>query len=133
MAKKVKSSNKSKLSALVVDDNSTCRLAHCAILRRHEFETYTAENGREVVELIRSGQKFDVIFIDTIMTPEMNGVQATRALRLMGVNSMIVGMDCDLDHINEDFIRAGMDRVYKKRYPMRYPKKVPLRVEIQFI
>ncbi|XP_074359676.1 two-component response regulator 24-like [Apium graveolens] len=113
MAKKVKSSNKSKLSALVVDDDVVCRTVHCAFLRRHGFETSSVESGRQAVDLIRSGKKIDVIFMDIIM-PEMNGVQATRALRAMGVKSMIVGIDCDLDYINEDFMQAGMDRVYEK-------------------
>lgn len=40
--------------------------------------------------------------------------QATRELRTMGVTSMIVGIDCELDSINEDFIQAGMDHVYEK-------------------
>ncbi|XP_074356067.1 two-component response regulator 24-like [Apium graveolens] len=113
MAKKVTSSNKSKLSALVVDALGVCRIIHCAFLRRHGFETTSVESGRQAVDLIRFGQKFDVIFMDIIM-PDMNGVQATRALRAMGVKSMIVGIVADLHYINENFMETGMDRVYEK-------------------
>ncbi|XP_074338984.1 two-component response regulator 24-like [Apium graveolens] len=113
MAKKGKSSNNRKLTALVVDDNSTIRLIHVAYLRRHEFETNTVENGRQAVDLIRSGEQFDAIFMD-IRMPVMDGIQATRELRTMGVKSMIVGIDCELDSISEDLIQAGMDRVFEK-------------------
>lgn len=74
MAKKVESSMKRKLSALVVDDDPVGRMILVAMLRRHDFETCSAENGREAVDLIRSGRQFDVIFMDVVM-PVMNGIQ----------------------------------------------------------
>ncbi|WOG99382.1 hypothetical protein DCAR_0518730 [Daucus carota subsp. sativus] len=113
MAKKIESSKKKKLSALVVDDSSVCRTVHVACLRRHDFETYVVENGREAVDLIRSGEQFDVIFMAVEM-PVLNGIQATRELRGMGVKTMIVGIDCDLGYLGEHPIIAGMDRMYEK-------------------
>lgn len=76
MAKNVKSSKKSKLYALVVDDDATCRMVHGAILRIHEFQTYFVENGMRAVDLVRFGEIFDVSFMD-IMSPEMNGVEVS--------------------------------------------------------
>lgn len=76
MAEKGKSSNKRKLTALVVEYDATTRFVHCAYLRRHGFETNTVENGRQAVDLIRSGEQFDVIFMN-IRMPVMNGVQVS--------------------------------------------------------
>ncbi|KAL1827294.1 hypothetical protein DCAR_0206458 [Daucus carota subsp. sativus] len=112
MAKKIESSKKKRLSALVVDDSRVCRMIHDAYLTRNDFETYTVENGREAVDLIRSGEQFDVIFMDLVM-PVMNGFEATRELRAMGVTTMIVGIDCPID-LRDDPIQAGVDRVYEK-------------------
>ncbi|KAL1827228.1 hypothetical protein ACET3Z_005640 [Daucus carota] len=111
MAKKVESSMKKKLSALVVDDDPVGRMILVAMLRRHDFETCSAENGREAVDLIRSGRQFDVIFMDVVM-PVMNGIQATRVLRAMRVKTMIVGMGPYSRGDNP--IETGMDRVYEK-------------------
>ena len=77
MAKKIESSKKKKLSALVVDFSSVCRMVHVACLRRHDFETYAVENGREAVDLIRSGEHFDVIFMAVEM-PVLNGIQVSQ-------------------------------------------------------
>ncbi|KAK1378009.1 Response regulator [Heracleum sosnowskyi] len=128
MAQKGGSSNNRRLSALVVDDVTIIRLIHGAFLRRHGFLTRSVENGRQAVDLICSGEQFDVIFMD-IRMPVMNGVQATRELRAMGVRSMIVGVDCELDHINEDYIQAGMNRVYEK--PMTNDIVISVRQELQ--
>ncbi|KAL1827217.1 hypothetical protein ACET3Z_005629 [Daucus carota] len=122
MARKVISSN--NLSALVVDDDTVCRLVHVGYLRAHNFETYAVENGREAVDLVRSGRQFDVIFMDFSM-PVMNGIQATRELRAMGVKTMIVGIDCDPDFLGEDPFQAGMDRVYEK--PMTHEIVISVR------
>ncbi|KAK1356601.1 hypothetical protein POM88_049857 [Heracleum sosnowskyi] len=39
---------------------------------------------------------------------------ATRELRDLGVNAMIVGISDDRDHTMEEFIQAGMDQFYEK-------------------
>ena len=79
MAKKIESSKKKRLSALVVDDSRVCRMIHDAYLTRNDFETYTVENGREAVDLIRSGEQFDVIFMDLVM-PVMNGFEVSKVV-----------------------------------------------------
>lgn len=55
--------------------------------------------------------------------------QVTRALRTIGVNSMIVGIDCDLDYINEDFMQAGMNRAYEK--PLTHEIAISVRQALQ--
>ncbi|XP_074356060.1 two-component response regulator 24-like [Apium graveolens] len=113
MDSNISSSSMRKLSALVVDDDAVIRRIHVAYLQKHGFETRAVENGQLAVDLIRSGEVFDVIFMDFNM-PVMNGIEATKELRDLGVNAMIVGISDDQDHTMEDFIEAGMDQFYKK-------------------
>lgn len=42
---------------------------------------------------------------------------------------MIVGIDCELDSINEDFMKAGMDCVYEK--PMTHDIIISVRRALQ--
>ena len=79
MAKKIISSKERNLSALVVDDDTVCRLVHVAYCESHNFETCSVENGREAVDLVRSGRQFDVIFMDFSM-PVMNGIQVSQVI-----------------------------------------------------
>ena len=79
MAKKIVSSKKKNLSALVVDDDTVSRMVHVGYCTRYNFETNAVENGREAVDLVRSGRQFDVIFMDYSM-PVMNGIQVSQVI-----------------------------------------------------
>ena len=79
MAKKIISSKERNLSALVVDDDTVSRMVHVGYCTRYNFETNAVENGREAVDLVRSGRQFDVIFMDYSM-PVMNGIQVSQVI-----------------------------------------------------
>jgi CheY-like chemotaxis protein len=66
---------------LVVDDHSINRLMVRQILKNNweNCELVEAENGIKALEALRQ-QDFDVILMDMVM-PEMDGIEATRALR----------------------------------------------------
>ena len=63
---------------LVVDDSPTERYYLVDILRKHGFETETAENGDEGIAKAKAGQP-DLILMDVVM-PGINGFQVTRML-----------------------------------------------------
>jgi twitching motility two-component system response regulator PilH len=63
---------------LVVDDSPTERFYLVDILKKHGFETETAENGEEGIAKAKASQP-DLILMDVVM-PGVNGFQVTRTL-----------------------------------------------------
>ncbi len=65
---------------LLVDDTPSNTLVAKAILKRcSAVDPDTAENGLIALDLVKAN-RYDVIFMDCMM-PEMNGYEATRAIR----------------------------------------------------
>jgi CheY-like chemotaxis protein len=63
-----------KLSVLIVDDDPIIRKIHRVLLSKFTTEIQVAENGKEAVELYRSGALFDLVLMDKDM-PIMNGLE----------------------------------------------------------
>ncbi|KAH7571800.1 hypothetical protein JRO89_XS04G0144600 [Xanthoceras sorbifolium] len=117
------------LSALIVDDDALIRKVHLTILKSLGFVAQVASNGKEAVDVFRSGANFDIVFIDMDM-PIMNGIETTKALRAMGVNCKIVavtsrGTDVEM----EDFVQAGVDFFHVK--PLTVAKVIPFVERLQ--
>jgi two-component system cell cycle response regulator DivK len=64
---------------LVVEDFNDLRKIMCEMLKHNGFSILEACNGKEAVEMAISGRP-DIILMDIAM-PEMNGIEATRAIR----------------------------------------------------
>ncbi|GMI84506.1 response regulator 22 [Hibiscus trionum] len=106
--------NNKSLSVLVVDDDPLLRMFHDTYLRHFGLESQVVENGKKAVDLFRLGASFNLILMDKDM-PVMNGVEATKALRAIGVTSMIVGLTsrvppCEI----QAFMAAGLDYCFEK-------------------
>lgn len=109
---------------LVVDDNKDNRTTIELLLEDIEdIEVLSAENGLEALEICKK-QKIDLIFMD-IMMPVMDGIEATKKIKEIDKNIMIVAVSALDDEISkgvmlkegcEDYIRKPIDRnVFKKR------------------
>ncbi|KAJ0079327.1 hypothetical protein Patl1_23500 [Pistacia atlantica] len=105
---------KVQFSALIVDDDPLIRKIHSEVLNSLGFQTRVAKSGKEAVDLYHAGANFDIVFMDMQM-PVMNGIEATKELRGMGVSTKIVGVssECSESEI-EAFILAGLDLYYAK-------------------
>lgn len=69
-----------KLHVLVVDDNITNRLITTQLLeQKHGIDAVTANNGREAIQVLQQ-LEYDLVIMDCMM-PEMDGYEATRAIR----------------------------------------------------
>jgi signal transduction histidine kinase len=67
-------------SVLVVEDEPAVRGVLYAVLSRAGYDVTTAADGREAVELVSAGLRFDLVILDMLM-PRMNGGQALVELR----------------------------------------------------
>ncbi|TYI69074.1 hypothetical protein E1A91_D08G129300v1 [Gossypium mustelinum] len=102
------------LSALVVDDSPLLRLLHDIHLKKYGLKVQVAENGKVAVDLFHLGASFDLVLMDKEM-PVMNGVEATKELRAMGVTSMIVGVTSKNGPGEQQaFMEAGLDYCFEK-------------------
>lgn len=96
---------------LLVEDQEIHRVVARAVLRAAGVEADEAKNGAEAVRRVRDGGAgaYDLILTDKQM-PVMDGHEATRQIRAMGVTTTIVAVSSDsLPSDVQAFIAAGAD------------------------
>ncbi|KAJ4967852.1 hypothetical protein NE237_014553 [Protea cynaroides] len=119
---------KNRLTALVVDDNCVNRAYHKALLNNLGFECQEVGNGQDAVALCRDKAFFDVILMDLEM-PIMDGSEATRMLREMGVRSIVIGVTSHTEEWEiREFIEAGLDEFQQK--PLTREKLISVLYEL---
>jgi signal transduction histidine kinase len=102
-----------RLRVLAAEDNPTNQLVLAALLEPIAAERTLVGHGREAVEAFAAGG-FDVILMDVQM-PELNGVDATRAIRLLeaqagGARTPVIALTANvMSHQLESYRVAGMD------------------------
>lgn len=69
-----------KLCIVVAEDDNISYLFIKQILNNPEIEVIRATSGKECVEILRNKQGVDLVLMD-IKMPEMNGIEATKAIR----------------------------------------------------
>jgi DNA-binding NtrC family response regulator len=83
------SSHRSKAKILVVDDEPQVTETLRQILVLIGFDAETADNGKQAIERIRTGQKFDLIITDMKM-PEMDGLEFLKLIRQVRENLPVI-------------------------------------------
>ena len=109
---------------LVVDDSGLNRKLLCRLLRASRHICDEANDGLAALERVKikmAGElgaklRYDVILIDFVM-PVMDGPTATKAIRALGYESLILGvtgntLDSDINH----FVKCGADAVLAKPF-----------------
>lgn len=103
-----------KPKVLIVEDNQVNRKILKKLLSSFDIDSEDAEDGKQALDLCRNGATYDMILIDKEM-PVMDGLEATRELRAMGVKSPIVGLTGNaLDSDRNQFLAAGVDDFFTK-------------------
>ncbi|MBN1198089.1 MAG: response regulator [Bacteroidales bacterium] len=77
--REVSATERKRLKVLLVEDNLINQRVAQVTIKKLGHEVTLAENGREATALFEPG-KFDLILMDILM-PEMNGLEATTAIR----------------------------------------------------
>jgi CheY-like chemotaxis protein len=65
---------------LIVDDDIRNIFALSSILEWHDMAIFSAETGRDAIDILRTNPEMDVVLMD-IMMPEMDGYQTIAAIR----------------------------------------------------
>jgi len=104
------------LRILVAEDHPVNRQFMSVLLARLGHESSFAENGRQALELVE-GQDFDLILMDIHM-PELDGLDATRALRARGdakAQIPVIALSADVMNQAGDLaLAAGIDEFLSK-------------------
>jgi two-component system, sensor histidine kinase and response regulator len=106
-----------RLRILVAEDNAADRTLAVRLLEKRGYTVETVETGRGVLRALEQ-QPFDAILMD-IQMPEMDGLQATRAIReheiLTGQHIPVIAMTAyAMSGDKERCLAAGMDRYVPK-------------------
>jgi signal transduction histidine kinase len=68
---------------LVVEDDPAVLEVALRTIRGFGYEVITALNGRDALEILRGGQRVDLVFSDVVMPEGMNGYQLAAAARAL--------------------------------------------------
>lgn len=101
---------KQSVRILLAEDNPASQKLARMMLSKAGYAVDVADNGRAAVDLyLGSPDRFDLIFMDVQM-PEMDGLQATRAIREAGfVQVPIIAMTANaMEGDREECLNAGM-------------------------
>ncbi|KAL3736586.1 two-component response regulator ARR22-like [Eucalyptus grandis] len=106
---------RNRLTALVVDKTTVCRLLVNCFLESVGVETKMAESGQEALEFI--GEDYDLILVDRYMN-NMDGLETIRRMRERHVRSKIIGLTSgEIEIDRAAMIQAGADDCLEK--PLR--------------
>ena len=110
------------LKVLLVEDNPVNQEHAAAVLGKWGHHVVRANNGREALSLLGT-DSFDIVLMDVEM-PEMDGYEATRAIREMeastGRRVPIVAMTAHaMSGDREKCLQAGMDDYVSKPFSMQ--------------
>jgi two-component system sensor histidine kinase/response regulator len=111
------------LRVLLAEDNLVNQRLIWAVLEKQGHRISTVANGAAAVRAVQQ-EAFDVVLMDVQM-PEMNGLEATRAIRAweqqQGGHVPIIAMSAHaMKGAREDCLEAGMDEYLSK--PLQMPE-----------
>jgi len=104
---------------LVVDDMEPNLYVARGLLSPYGLSIETAASGFEAVEKVKSGMKFDIIFMDHFM-PEMDGIQTVKIIRSLGYTQPVVALTANAISGQADvFLENGFDGFISKPIDIR--------------
>jgi DNA-binding NarL/FixJ family response regulator len=106
---------KDNLKVIVADDHRLFRSGITSVAREIPIiaQIQEAENGREVLDILRS-EHYDVVLMDISM-PVMNGIIATKQISLLFPNTKVIAISMyeDDQHMTDMFHNGAMGYLFK--------------------
>ncbi len=75
-------------NVLIVDDNAVNRKLVILLAKNWRMKPVAVESGREALDLLKTGKKFDLSILDMQM-PEMDGIQLAREIKKMPIGKSL--------------------------------------------
>lgn len=105
-----------KIKIIIAEDHELVRQGFAAMLEKLDFAELVGEagNGKQVIELLRSGKLADVVLLDIEM-PVMNGLEtaAMIAKNFLSVKTIMLTMLNDKDIIEEAIEKGAKGFLFK--------------------
>ena len=106
-------------NVLIVDDVDSNIYVAKGLMAPYEMNIDSADRGSAVIEKVKNGNIYDVIFMDHMM-PEMDGIETTKRLRDMGYTEPIVALTASAVAGQVDmFLSNGFDDYISKPIDIR--------------
>ncbi|MCL2479702.1 MAG: ATP-binding protein, partial [Treponema sp.] len=106
-------------SVLIVDDVESNLFVAKGLMAPYGLAIDTAISGFQAIEKIKSGKRYDIIFMDHMM-PKMDGIEATRIIRGLGYSNPIVALTANaLTGQADIFLANGFDGFISKPIDIR--------------
>jgi signal transduction histidine kinase/DNA-binding response OmpR family regulator/PAS domain-containing protein len=104
---------------LIVDDVDTNLYVAQGLMSPYGLAIETAKSGFEMIEKIKNGLVYDIIFLDHFM-PKMDGIEAAKIIREMGYTNPIIALTANaIVGQAEVFTKNGFDGFISKPIDMR--------------
>jgi signal transduction histidine kinase/response regulator RpfG family c-di-GMP phosphodiesterase len=104
---------------LIVDDVKSNLYVAKGLMLPYSLSIDTVSSGYEAIEKIKSGKVYDIVFMDHMM-PEMDGIEAAKALRELGYAHPIVALTANAVVGQADiFLQNGFDAFLSKPIDIR--------------
>jgi two-component system, cell cycle sensor histidine kinase and response regulator CckA len=102
---------------LVVDDEEPVRTVTAEVLKAFDYRVYTADGGREAVNVYRAHMdEIDIVLLDLTM-PHMNGEETLRALQAVNAHVKVVLMTgYTEDEVRLRFVRGDLSGFLTKPF-----------------
>ena len=106
----------SKYTILIVDDNKLNLKVATRLFEKYKFNIETCESGKDCIYQVKSGKKYDMIFLDHMM-PEMDGIQTLHKIKKLEDYDIppIIALTANaITGMREMYLKEGFDEYLSK-------------------
>ncbi len=108
---RLKSAPPRPLSVLVVDDEELVRKFVDRVLREAGYETTTASDGPEALEVAAKLERFDILVTDMMM-PQMTGEELARRVRITNPGMKVLYLTGFSDRLFKEKVTLWADEAF---------------------